>query len=184
MGYSVLILLLVSLYLIHLTLICVFSVHMHVYVDLKKCPSADFGVFKYAWAVTLKVWNETENGVWRSRVWITHRFWATCRKVLDKNRLDFKAPRLRIRQSNRKREIETRSHLSRISWERHLHALRHVSDLASLQPSQIQSYRFSPKKHFWPGRKHNRTRIKDTPTLLVTFAANGKLKFSILATSR
>ena len=44
---------------------------------------------------------------------IIHRFWATCRKLLDKNRLDFKASRLRIRQSNRKREIETRSHLSR-----------------------------------------------------------------------
>ena len=47
------------------------------------------------------------------KLWITHRFWATCRKLLDKNRLDFKASRLRIRQSNRKREIETRSHLSR-----------------------------------------------------------------------
>ena len=44
---------------------------------------------------------------------ITHRFWATCHKVFDKNRLDFKASRLRIRQSNRKREIETRSDLSR-----------------------------------------------------------------------
>ena len=29
--------------------------------------------------------------------------------------------------------------------------------------------------------KHNRTRIKDTPTLLVPFTANGKLVFSILA---
>ena len=29
----------------------------------------------------------------------------------------------------------------------------------------------------------NRTRIKDTPTLLVPFAANGKLVFSILAIS-
>ena len=46
-------------------------------------------------------------------VWITHRFWATCRKVLDKNRLDLMASRLRFRQSNRKREIETRCHLSR-----------------------------------------------------------------------
>ena len=45
--------------------------------------------------------------------WIIHRFWATYRKVLDKNRLDLMASRLRIRQSNRKREIETRSHLSR-----------------------------------------------------------------------
>ena len=44
---------------------------------------------------------------------IIHRFWATCRKLLDKNRLDFKASRLRIRQSNRKREIESRFHLSR-----------------------------------------------------------------------
>ena len=44
---------------------------------------------------------------------IIHRFWATYRKVLDKNRLDLMASRLRIRQSNRKREIETRSHLSR-----------------------------------------------------------------------
>ena len=34
-GYPVLILLLVSLYLIHLTLICIFSVHIHVYVDFK-----------------------------------------------------------------------------------------------------------------------------------------------------
>ena len=31
---------------------------------------------------------------------IIHRFWATCRKLLDKNRLDFKASRLRIRQSD------------------------------------------------------------------------------------
>ena len=37
--------------------------------------------------------------------------------------------------------------------------------------------------NFWPWRKHNRTRIKDTPTLLVPFAANGKLVFSILAIS-
>ena len=44
---------------------------------------------------------------------ITHRFWATYRKVLDKNRLDLMASRLRFRQSNRKREIETRCHLSR-----------------------------------------------------------------------
>ena len=44
---------------------------------------------------------------------ITHRFWATCRKVLDKNRLDLMASRLRSRQSNQKREIETRCHLSR-----------------------------------------------------------------------
>ena len=41
------------------------------------------------------------------------RFWATCRKLLDKNRLDLMASRLRFRQSNRKREIETRCHLSR-----------------------------------------------------------------------
>ena len=34
-GYSVLILFLVSLYLIHLTFICIFSVHIHVYVDFK-----------------------------------------------------------------------------------------------------------------------------------------------------
>ena len=133
---------------------------------------------------------------------------------------------------------ESYEKISRISWERHLHSPRHVSDLVSLQPSQILgaihstkiqtgptgkrgppqkedqffrnfsgwtepihwvldrnfrkfwlngscplSYRFSPKKHFLPWRKHNRTRIKDTPTLLVTFAANGKLVFSILATS-
>ena len=38
--------------------------------------------------------------------------------------------------------------ISRISWERHLHALGHVSDLASLRPSQILSYRFSPKSIF------------------------------------
>ena len=44
---------------------------------------------------------------------ITDRFWATYRKVLDKNRLDLMASRLRFRQSNRKREIETRCHLSR-----------------------------------------------------------------------
>ena len=44
---------------------------------------------------------------------ITQRFWATHRKVLDKNRLDLMASRLRSRQSNRKREIETRCHLSR-----------------------------------------------------------------------
>ena len=31
-------------------------------------PSADFGVFKYAWTVTQKLWNEAENGVWGSRV--------------------------------------------------------------------------------------------------------------------
>ena len=30
---------------------------------LQNCPSADFGVFKYAWAVTQKVWNEAENKV-------------------------------------------------------------------------------------------------------------------------
>ena len=53
---------------------------------------------------------------------ITHRFWATYRKVLDKNRLDLMASRLRIRQSNRKREIETRCHLSRllVSETRHV----------------------------------------------------------------
>ena len=48
----------------------------------------------------------------KSSVRIIHRFWATCRKLFDKNRLDFKASRLRIRQSNRKREIESRFHLS------------------------------------------------------------------------
>ena len=53
---------------------------------------------------------------------IIHRFWATCRKVLDKNRLDLMASRLRFRQSNRKREIETRCHLSRllVSETRHV----------------------------------------------------------------
>ena len=35
---------------------------------LQNCLSADFGVFKYPWAVTQKVWNEAENGVWGSRV--------------------------------------------------------------------------------------------------------------------
>ena len=35
---------------------------------LQNYPSADFGVFKYAWAVTQKVSNEAENGVWGSRV--------------------------------------------------------------------------------------------------------------------
>ena len=53
---------------------------------------------------------------------IIHRLWATCRKVLDKNRLDLMASRLRFRQSNRKREIETRCHLSRwlVSETRHV----------------------------------------------------------------
>ena len=53
---------------------------------------------------------------------IIHRFWATCRKLLDKNRLDLMASRLRFRQSNRKREIETRCHLSRllVSETRHV----------------------------------------------------------------
>ena len=53
---------------------------------------------------------------------IIHRFWATHRKVLDKNRLDLMASRLRFRQSNRKREIETRCHLSRllVSETRHV----------------------------------------------------------------
>ena len=45
--------------------------------------------------------------------WIPHRYWAMYRKVLDKNCLDLMASRLRFRQSNRKREIETRCHLSR-----------------------------------------------------------------------
>ena len=40
-------------------------------------------------------------------------FWATYRKVLDKNRFDLMAARLRFRPSNRKRGIETRSNLSR-----------------------------------------------------------------------
>ena len=55
-------------------------------------------------------------------VWITYRFWATYRKVLDKNRVDLMASRLRFRQSNRKREIETRCHLSRllVSETRHV----------------------------------------------------------------
>ena len=35
---------------------------------LQNCPSADFGVFKYVWAVTQKVWNKAANGVWGSRV--------------------------------------------------------------------------------------------------------------------
>ena len=35
---------------------------------LQNCPSADFGVFTYAWAVTQKVWNEAEDRVWVSRV--------------------------------------------------------------------------------------------------------------------
>ena len=43
---------------------------------------------------------------------------------------------------------ESYEKISRISWERHLHALRHVSDLPSLQPSQILSYRFSLKSIF------------------------------------
>ena len=44
-----------------------------------------------------------------NQIGITHRFWATYRKVLD-----LMASRLRFRQSNRKREIETRCHLSRL----------------------------------------------------------------------
>ena len=53
---------------------------------------------------------------------IIHRFWATHRKLLDKNRLDLMVSRLRFRQSNRKREIETRCHLSRllVSETRHV----------------------------------------------------------------
>ena len=44
-----------------------------------------------------------------SEIWDhSYRFWATYRKVLDKNHLDFMASRLRFQQSNRKCEIETR----------------------------------------------------------------------------
>ena len=43
--------------------------------------------------------------------------------------------------------------------------------------------RHNMNKQFLAFRKHNRTRIKDKPTLLVPFAANGKLVFSILAIS-
>ena len=57
---------------------------------------------------------------------IIHRFWATYRKVLDKNRIDLMASRLRFRHSNGKREIETRCDLSRllVSETRHVKTRR------------------------------------------------------------
>ena len=57
---------------------------------LQSCPSADFGVFKYAWSwvVTQKVWNEAENGVWQACAYYSY---ATLYRLLywfwEKNRL-------------------------------------------------------------------------------------------------
>ena len=51
---------------------------------LQNCPSADFGVFKYAWAVTQKVWNEAENGVWGSRVLLLRHALPTSLLILRK----------------------------------------------------------------------------------------------------
>ena len=51
---------------------------------LQNCPSADFGVFKYAWAVTQKVWNEAENGVWGSRVLLSRHALPTSLLILRK----------------------------------------------------------------------------------------------------
>ena len=64
------------------------------------------------------------------------------------------------------------------------HTLGHGSDLASLQPSQILSYPFSPKQAF--NLKENITQRGSKRHLrywLLSLAANGKSVFSILATS-
>ena len=63
-------------FIISLTILDTSYLNMHFFgthtclCRLQNCPSADFGVFTYAWswAVTQKVWNEAENGVWGSRV--------------------------------------------------------------------------------------------------------------------
>ena len=54
---------------------------------LQNCPSADFGVFKNAWAVTRKVWNEAENGVWGSRLLLLRHTLPTSLLILRKKRL-------------------------------------------------------------------------------------------------
>ena len=54
---------------------------------LQNCPSADFGVFKYAWAVTQKVWNEAENGVWGSRVFLLRHALPTTLLILRKKQI-------------------------------------------------------------------------------------------------
>ena len=51
---------------------------------LQNRPSADFGVFKYAWAVIQKLWNEAENGVWGSRVLLFHHALPTSLLILRK----------------------------------------------------------------------------------------------------
>ena len=51
---------------------------------LQNCPSADFGVFKYVWAVTQKVWNEAENGVWGSLVLLLRHALPTSLLILRK----------------------------------------------------------------------------------------------------
>ena len=54
---------------------------------LQNCPSADFGIFKYAWAVTQKVWNGAENGVWGSRVLLLRHVYQLLYWFWEKNRL-------------------------------------------------------------------------------------------------
>ena len=54
---------------------------------LQNCPSADFGVFKCAWAVTQKVWNEAENGEWGSRVLILRHALPTSLLILRKKKI-------------------------------------------------------------------------------------------------
>ena len=65
------------------------------------------------------------------------------------------------------------------------HTLRHVNNPASLQPSQILSYPFSPKKSVFDLKEkteHNADQ-RDTYAIGYFFAANGRSVFSILATS-
>ena len=54
--------------MIHLILICIFSVHIHVYVDFKTVRQQILAYSRTREQYWQKVWNETENGVWGSRV--------------------------------------------------------------------------------------------------------------------
>ena len=80
-------------FIISLTILDTSYLNMHFFgthtclCRLQNCPSSDFGLSKYAWAVTRKVWNEAENGVWGSRVLLLRHALSTFLLILRKNRL-------------------------------------------------------------------------------------------------
>ena len=78
---------------------------------LQNCPSADFGVFKYAWAVTQKVWNEAENGVWGSRVLLLRHALPTSLLILRKKPIVLQSNILDIYDTAWSDQIRSRQNL-------------------------------------------------------------------------